>query len=308
MKRPQKGNPGLQAQLATLRKRVVEKTSDIVSITTFSLNPVFVYASPSHKEVLGYEPEDLVGKCPFDFMHPEDKKTLIPLMEHYVSARQQGLEIEDEIRQSERMLFRALDGWGNWRYMEATADLLDADHVLFISKDVTERIIMESELKKAREELEQRVQERTRDLKDKTARLEEANIALKVLLEMRDRERKNLEENILFNIKQFAELQIEKLSQTKLTELQRSCLDIIESILRDLSSPLLKDLSKNYDNLSSAEIQIANFVRFGRTSKQIAEILNLSLRTVEGHRMNIRRKLGIKDAKIGLQSYLSNLT
>jgi len=286
---------------------VAERTSDVVSITTFSLNPSYVYASPSHKEVLGYEPEDLVGKCPFDFIHPEDREKLIPIMTRYISLSQQGSGIREEKPPSERMLFRSRDGWGNWRYMEASADLLDADHILFVSRDITERMQTEAELRKARDELEQRVQERTTELKDKTDRLEQANIALRVLLETRDRDRKSIEESMLFNIKEFAEPHLEKVKQTNLTELQRGCLDVIESTLKELTSPLLRDLAKNYANLSRTEIQVANLVSFGRSTKEIAETLHVSKRTVEGHRMNIRRKLGIRDEKKSLQSYLLDL-
>lgn len=284
---------------------VTERTSDIISISTLSLDPRYVYASPSHKDVLGYEPEDLVGRCPFDFVHPEDKKRLIPTMARHVLAKQKGSLIKDGKGPSERIVFRSRDGSGNWRHMEATADLLDAEHILFISKDVTERIKMEVELTKAKEELEQRVRERTRELKNKKKSLEEANIALKVLLEMRDRDRKVLEESMLFNIKQFAEPNLDKVKQTELTRLQRGYLDVVDSALKELSSRLLRDVVKNHDNLTRMEIQVANLVRYGKTTKEIAEILNLSQRTIDSHRRNIRRKLGIKNKKKSLQSHLS---
>ena len=54
-----------------------ENTSDLIAITTFSLNPVYTYLSPSHKKVLGYEPEELMGKPGIDYIHPEDKKRLL---------------------------------------------------------------------------------------------------------------------------------------------------------------------------------------------------------------------------------------
>jgi two-component system sporulation sensor kinase A len=51
---------------------ISEKTSDLISITTFSPTPTYVYVSPSHKSLLGYDSKDLLGKCPFDMIHPED--------------------------------------------------------------------------------------------------------------------------------------------------------------------------------------------------------------------------------------------
>jgi len=54
-----------------------ENTSDLIAVTTFSLNPTYTYISPSHKQVLGYDPEDLIGKQGIDFVHPDDKKRLL---------------------------------------------------------------------------------------------------------------------------------------------------------------------------------------------------------------------------------------
>jgi len=50
---------------------VTERTSDLISITTFSSEPHYVYVNPAHEAILGYKPEHLIGKCPFDFIHPE---------------------------------------------------------------------------------------------------------------------------------------------------------------------------------------------------------------------------------------------
>jgi PAS domain S-box-containing protein len=38
---------------------------------------VYLYASPSHKSVLGYEPKDLVGKTLFEFIYPDDLDSVV---------------------------------------------------------------------------------------------------------------------------------------------------------------------------------------------------------------------------------------
>ena len=53
---------------------ITENTSDLISLITFTLNPTYTYASPSHEKMLGYAPEDLIGKPCFDLVHPDDKK------------------------------------------------------------------------------------------------------------------------------------------------------------------------------------------------------------------------------------------
>ena len=51
-------------------KILAENTVDLVFL--HHLNGDFIYVSPSIKKQLGYHPEDLIGKCPLDFIHPED--------------------------------------------------------------------------------------------------------------------------------------------------------------------------------------------------------------------------------------------
>ncbi|WP_292593520.1 helix-turn-helix transcriptional regulator, partial [Mesotoga sp. UBA5825] len=68
--------------------------------------------------------------------------------------------------------------------------------------------------------------------------------------------------------------------------------------------PVTKKHSSILDNLTSREIQIAEFIREGKTSKEIAEILSVTKKTVDFHRANIRKKLPIKDNKVNLRSYL----
>ena len=118
---------------------VSETTSDLISIITFMEKPRYLYVSPSHRAVLGYDPQDLIGKSPFGYIHPDDAKKLFPLFQNYLLARSEILSAGRDKRPTERILYRLKDGWGNWRYLETTGDVLDYDRVLFISRDVTEK-------------------------------------------------------------------------------------------------------------------------------------------------------------------------
>jgi PAS domain S-box-containing protein len=281
---------------------VLERTSDMVAITTFSAQPTYVYVNPASTAILHYRPEDMIGKCAFDFIHPEDNEKLIPLMAEYLTAGSQGSLMEDGDGPTESLLYRFRDGRGEWRYLESTGDLLEDDHILFVSRDVTEKIRKEEYLKRAREELEIRVKERTRELEDQRKSLEEMNVALKVLLETRERERKELEEKVVFSVRELADPYLQKLKNSGLNEVQKTWLDILESSLQEVTSPLLADVMGEGKNLTPSEIQVVNLIRLGRTSKEIARTLGLSTKTIETHRRNIRKKLGIK--KTNLRSYL----
>jgi PAS domain S-box-containing protein len=283
---------------------VVERTSDMVSITTFSDPPSYVYVNPSYHVVLGYEPEELIGKGPFDFLHPEDKERHAPVLRRYLNAKSQGLLLRGGTGPTERILFRLKDSWGNWRYLEGTADLMEEKHVLMVSRDVSTRIEAEQDLERARKELEGKVEERTRELKMKSEKLEETNMALKVLLEMRERDRKELEQIVLFNVSQLAEPYLVKLKNSGLDEKQKGYLSILESSLKEIVLPLSRDLVVSETNLTPSEVRIANLIKLGRSSKDIAESLNLSIKTIETHRRNIRTKLGLEKQKTNLRTYL----
>jgi len=59
--------------------------------------------------------------------------------------------------------------------------------------------------------------------------------------------------------------------------------------------------------LTPREIQLAYLIKEGKTTKEISELLNLSVRTIDSHRDRIRKKLGLSNRKINLKSYLLSL-
>jgi DNA-binding CsgD family transcriptional regulator len=175
------------------------------------------------------------------------------------------------------------------------------------SQDVTERKKAEATLKKAGRLLEYRVAERTQELERKTAELQELNTALKVLLQKRDEDRKDLEERLLSNVKELALPYLQKMKGKIKDNKLNSYLNILESNLNNIISPFSQKLSAKYFDLTPAEIEIADLVKHGKSTKEIATLLNISGKTVETHRMNIRKKLGITNKKANLRTFLLSL-
>jgi DNA-binding CsgD family transcriptional regulator len=52
---------------------------------------------------------------------------------------------------------------------------------------------------------------------------------------------------------------------------------------------------------------VASLIRDGKSSKEIARILNISINTVHTYRFNIRKKTGVKNNKVNLRSFLKTL-
>lgn len=160
----------------------------------------------------------------------------------------------------------------------------------------------------ARKRVEKALRKRESELAIQNVNLEEANIALKVLLKKRDIDKAELEEKLLINVRELVEPYLRKLESSGLDERQKNYVKILESNLNDIVSPLSHTLSVKEYNFTPMEIKVANLIKQGRTTQEIADLLNVSNKTVSFHRANIRKKIGIKNKKTNIRSLLLSLT
>ena len=130
---------------------------------------------------------------------------------------------------------------------------------------------------------------------------------MKVLLKKREEDKIEIEKNVLTNVKELIEPYVEKMKKTKLDDQQSALLNIVESNINEIISPFTRKMSLKYLKLTPTEIQIANLIRHGSSTKKIAEIMNVSPRTIETHRKNIRRKIGLESKRANLRSHLLSL-
>ena len=260
------------------------------TVTDQSPNMIFinhqsriVYVNRRCEEVMGYSRDEFYAPD-FDFMiliEPESKDLIQSNLKRHIEG--------EEIEPYEYALITR-DG----KRIEAiiTTKLIIYDgqqSILGIITDITER------------------KEKDRKLEQQAKNLEEVNTALKVLLEQREEEKNEIKETLLANIKKFVYPYIEKLENTGLDKDTQTIVNIIRSNLNDLISPLASNLSSKYFSLTPSEIQIADLIKHGKTSKEIASMLNVSPKAVSFHRGNIRKKLGLLNKKINLRSYLQTL-
>ena len=134
--------------------------------------------------------------------------------------------------------------------------------------------------------------------------LEAKNAALAEILDHLEIEKKKIKENITANVQNHIMPILQKLR--KKGEL-RSYIDLLQKSLQDLTSSYSATQIKNEAQLTSREVEICDMIKNGISGKEIAGILNISYGTIEWHRSRIRSKLGIKNTKINLSSFLKTL-
>jgi DNA-binding CsgD family transcriptional regulator len=181
-----------------------------------------------------------------------------------------------------------------WFYMRA---VLIAENgpprVIIAHEDITELKLAQQALKEYQVSLE-----------DKNQSLEEANIALKVVIRQRENDKAEIEKKFLTNVKTFVLPYLQKLKQGHLNKKDKTLVGIVDDQLKDIISPLMQTLSNAGIMLTPQEMQVASLVKDGKTTSEIADILFVSESTISFHRKNLRDKLGIKNSQANLRSFL----
>lgn len=173
---------------------------------------------------------------------------------------------------------------------------------LAMLQEVEMRKAAQSELQKTLESREITIANRTRDLED-------ANTALRVLLENVETSKNEVEAQILRQIKGLVLPHISKLRHLDAEhDLQSSYLELIEANLKNITSSLSSKMAETVEILTPTEVEIAQMVLLGRSTKEIANTLSRGTSTVDFHRNNIRQKLGLRDSRKNLRQHLMSLS
>lgn len=256
-----------------------------------------VYFGEQWYRSLGYEDHEMPNGSASIWerlIHPDDRERVLDAREKHFSGDVPRYEAE----------YRIKNKAGEWQWILARGQVIERDkhgkptRVVGTHTDVTRLKTVEKQLQEARDEQERRVRERT-------AELEETNIALNVLLAKRERDKENLEHQILSNVAELVEPYLLKLDGSRLTKEQKIYLSILKANIGELTSSLVHNIAAKFTRLTPTEIQVANLVKLGKRTKEIAQIMHLSPGTINIHRKNIRKKLGLTNKKENLQTFLS---
>ncbi len=287
-----KAEKGLRESMEKFRT-IFDNANDVVVYT--GVDGTILDLNNKVEDVFGYRKEEVVGKnfAEFGFLPPEDLEKMIKLFSNVTRSKVPKMQEINALRKDgSRVVIEV-----NNRMVVNDGELKG---VINIIRDITDRKEAEEALREHRDHLDELVNQRTKSL-------EEANTALRVLLKQSEEVKNEMEEKILTNVKELVAPYIERIKKTRLDDRQKNFLEILESNLNDIISPFSQKLSSKYLNLTPTEMQVANLIRHGKTTKDIAGLLNLSITTINFHRANIRKKMGIKNIKANLRSYLLSL-
>jgi len=289
-----------KAEIAMLESRnmlnaLINSTEDDI-VLLIDPDGKVISVNETAAKIYGSAPEKIIGRNVYEVMPPE------------VASRRKTIAI-DAI-ETKKPVHYMEERLGRFYKCSVYPIFYDQDNIrslAIFARDVTELKLTEKELQEAKKNLEYRVKRRTEELERKSQYLEEANIALRVLLERRNEDKNEMEEKILTNVRELVVPYLEKVKRKVTDKKLQSYIAILDANLSNIVSPFSNKLSSKYMNLTSAEIEVADLVKHGKSTKEIADLLNVSIKTVETHRVNMRKKLGITNKKANLRTYLLSL-
>ena len=245
------------------------------------------FANPAAAQLLGAEsPGELVGRSLRDFFHPSDypgavERTDLALREGQPQplARRKVVRLDGQTVDVETTV--------------APCAFEGRTAVIRVSRDITERIKAEDALQK-----------KDREISLHAEKVEKLNTALQVLLDQRQQELTQKEENIRATLEKLVFPFLESLKGTRLDDEQKTYVEVLETNLNNISSPFARRLATWHERLTPTEIQVADLLIAGKKTKEIARLLGVSPSAVAFHRANIRSKLGLKRKGTNLVSFL----
>jgi PAS domain S-box-containing protein len=275
-------------------RTIFENANDLIAY--ISIDGIVIDVNRKVEEIFGYPREKAIGS------HVNDFAAFIP-NEKLAQFNQLADSIQKQPMDCIEMSALRIDCTP--LSIETTTKAVEKDGeingYIFILRNISKRKHLEKVLKAQTDRLEELV-------KDQKDRLEDANTTLKVLIERKDEDQKNIERRIHYNIKGMIIPAIERLEKSNLNKYQQQQLEVIKNNLGDIRSPLIQQLYEQFIDFTKEEIQVAKMIMQGKTSKEIASLTKLSVKTIDFHRDKIRKKMGIHNKKKNLRTALLSLS
>lgn len=270
----------------------------------------------------------------------EKAKRLDPeliIMDIVLPNNKNGIAAANEIRQTMDTPIIFLTAYGNKKYLAMAKEAEAFGYLIKPFNDFELKASVELALyKKEMErrligmniELEEKVRDRTRQLEvellerktvmEELARnkehieiqarqLQKKNNALEALIESYETSKTKTQKEFGNVIQTQIRPLIKQISELNDIALIHPLIKLIEKNLDEIFTPPSFHRSYVFNKLTARQIEIANLVRLGKSIKEVSDILCLSDASIKFHRKNIRKRLGIKDRKVSLYTFLNSI-
>jgi PAS domain S-box-containing protein len=206
-----------------------------------------------------------------------------------------ALDTNETIKSEYETEFRSVKRWLQTVHSPIFDSVGQAIGVQVIADDITDAKLNEIERQQLAEQIE----------KDKLA-LEQKHAALVELLDLMKNERETIAQQIEANIDTIIDPLLVRL-KAKAGKSMQGAVSTLEQAIRDVTSPFVHQLSREFSELTPRELEVCDLVRKGKSSKEIAEVLDISLLTVHKLRQHVRNKLHLIDVETDLATFLRSL-
>ena len=218
------------------KKAILDASVDRIRLVDVDMK--MIWANKTTTRELNIAPEDLVDQPCYKIFFDRDA----PCAE--CPSKKAVTSGNIEHNSTHQLYSKGIEGETYWdKYCvpikNASGDIVN---LIQISRNITEQVQGGQALKEKETELEV-----------KAKNLEESNIALRVLLKRREEDKTEVEEKVLFNIRELVAPHLEKLKKSGLDKIQNAYVSALESNLNDIVSPFSRRLSIKYLNLTPLE-------------------------------------------------------
>jgi PAS domain S-box-containing protein len=268
-------------------RNLIEFVPDAVLVSDAD---TILFANPAAAQLFGAaRPDELVGRRLLDLYHPDTHPSMT---ERTRQALQERIAGPPEHRKIVCLDSRILD-------VETAVAPISFDGkpcVLRVNRDITVRVLAEEALHR-----------KDREISLQLKKIEKLNAALTTLLEHREQESQRQMESFRANLEKLILPYLENFQATRLDEDQRVLVEVMAANLTNIASSFARQLDSWKTKLTPTEIQVADLLRLGKRTKEIAVLLRVSPSAVAFHRSHIRARLGLTRKPMNLVSYLRTI-
>ena len=265
-----------------------------------------IYYCPTWNRLLDYDPDALQksGKSWPDLLHPEDNTPALRAYRDCLDGLTDGYDQEVRLQKAD----------GTWRWFRIRGKVVERDgdgtprRLIGLLNDIHATRETEQGFLREKKLLERNVSKQNEALARQNEELAEANSALTALLKKGGQDKNELDQRLSENVIKLIDPLVKRMHRTRLDDDQLQLLMEIEDHLQNITSSFVTKLTSEYAGLTPMEIQVATHVKQGKATKEIADILCLAPDTINVHRKKIRKKLGLSNKSVNLQTFLASLS